>query len=175
MLGKVCRVYIFVVSCFHVAGITHHGVQHFKVILLIANGIPAIKGTTVAKQSKVSGCLVTNEKIRALACGGCLEVVAFSWRWMDQSDLFQKIRLGGGTRELSILCKANVNVLSESRRVVVSNSSGRLIIGLRRHLFIPNNDTYPLLFLSLRLNNTCTTRTVTFTQNSHSRCPDTIK
>ncbi len=55
---------------------------------------------------------------------------------------------------------------------------GRQLMMVRRllqHLSIPNNDTYPLLFLSLQLNNTCTTRTVTFTQNSHGRCPDTIK
>jgi hypothetical protein len=55
------------------------------VILLIANGIPEIKGTTVAKQSKVSGCLVTNEKILALVCGGCLEVVSWVLLEMDGS------------------------------------------------------------------------------------------
>lgn len=43
---------------------------------------------------------------------------------MDRSDLFQKTHLDGGSRELSIICKANANALSESRRFVISNSSG---------------------------------------------------
>ena len=99
-------------------------------IFFVADTISSIKGTTIAKQPKVMSRLSSKEKVLTVSSRSSLQklikhvIISLSHRWMDQTDFLQEISLDGCTRKLSTPAKVDINILSESWRVVITNCWG---------------------------------------------------